>query len=467
MRSTVKGVTTATAAPRPASLLAGRYRATTTGLVLVVTLVAFEALAVATAMPTAVRELNGLAYYSWPFTAFLVSSVVAMVLAGQRSDRRGPRGTLLAGLAVFAAGLVVAGTAHLMAVFVAGRAVQGLGAGAIIVAIYVVIAEVYDEDMRPRVFAAISAAWVLPSLVGPLVSGLLTEHLTWRLVFTGMVPFVLLGLVLVLPSLTRLPARDRSAVTRRRRLAPFAVLAAVGLAGLQYAGQHPRWATLPVALLALAALVPALRRLLPPGTLTLRRGLPASLGYRGLLAGAFFGADTFVPLTLTQVHGYGAAAAGAPLIAGALGWFGGSWWQARRSDPARYRLVRAGCALISLSTAGLVLVAWPGPPGWLAAPLWVLAGFGMGISTASISVLMLGLSPADERGANGAALQICDVLASATLVGLGGVLLTAVASHGGSLPVGLTLIDLVMAAVAAVGVALAGRLRVRGNSCGP
>ncbi len=451
--------TAAAPTPAPASLLAGRYRATTVGLVLVVTLVAFEAMAVATAMPTAVRELHGLAYYSWPFTAFLVSSVVAMVLAGRWSDRSGPRGTLVAGLAVFAAGLVIAGTAHLMAVFVAGRAVQGLGAGAVVVSIYVVIAEVYAEDMRPRVFAAISAAWVLPSLIGPLVSGLLTEHLTWRLVFLGLVPLVLVGLGLVWPSLTRPPPRDRTSGATGRSLAPYAVLAAVGLAALQFAGQDPRWAVLPVALLGLAALVPALRRLLPRGTLTLRPGLPASLGYRGILAGAFFGVDTFVPFTLTQVHGYGAAAAGAPLIVGAVGWFGGSWWQARLADPARYRLVRAGCALIALSAAGLVTVAWPGPPGWLAAPLWAFAGFGMGISIASISVLMLRLSPVDQRGANGAALQICEVLASATLVGLGGVLLTTVATHGGSASVGLTLIDLAMAAVAAVGVVLAGRLR--------
>src|SRR5439155_1676600 len=232
----------------------------------------------------------------------MVSSVVAMVLAGQRSDRHGPRGTLVAGLAVFAAGLVVAGTAHLMSVFVVGRAVQGMGAGAIIVSLYVVIAEVYEESMRPRV----------------------------------------------------------------------------------------------------AALVPALRRLLPPGTLMLRRGLPAALGYRGVLAGAFFGADTFVPLTLTQVHGYGAAAAGAPLIAGALGWFGGSWWQARRAEGARYRLVRLGCGLIGAGAAGLVVVAWAAPPGRLAAVLWVFAGFGVGISMASVSVLMLRLSPEGigKSGAN-------------------------------------------------------------------
>ncbi|HSV66322.1 MAG TPA: MFS transporter [Mycobacteriales bacterium] len=326
--------TTAPAGSVAGSLLAPAYRATTAGLVLVVTLVAFEAMAVATAMPTAVRELRGLAYYSWPFTAFLVSSVIAMVLAGERSDRGGPRSVILTGLAVFAAGLLIAGTAHGMAVFVAGRAVQGLGAGSLVVAIYVVIAEIFSDAMRPRVFAVVSAAWVLPALVGPVIAGLLTEHLTWRLVFLGLVPLVAVGLVLVHPALRRLPGHDPEGTLGRRRLVPYAVLVAAGLAALQYAGlllgragragqggadpgvASPggtgRLAGVLLALAGLAVLTPALRRMLPAGTLLLRQGLPAALAYRGLLAGAFFGADAFIPLTLSQVHQYGAAAAGVP-----------------------------------------------------------------------------------------------------------------------------------------------------------
>src|SRR5262249_58772690 len=96
---------------------------------------------------------------------------------------------------------------------------------------------------------------------------------------------------------------------------PYAVLAAVGLTALQYAGQHPSWRLLPVAALGGLALVPALRRLLPPGTVTLRRGLPASLGYRGVLAGSFFGVDTLVPFPPTHLHGYRPAAAGVPPVA--------------------------------------------------------------------------------------------------------------------------------------------------------
>jgi hypothetical protein len=321
----------------------------------------------------------------------------------------------------------------------------------------VLVAEVYEEELRPRVFAAISAAWVLPAVVGPLVSGVITQALSWRLVFLGLVPFPLLGLLLVLPALRRLAAHDRPRHGRGRAL--YAVLAAVGLAALQYAGQRPSWAVLPLALAGVAALVPALRRLLPRGTLRLRRGLPAALGYRGVLAGSFFGADSFVPLMLNTVHGYSPAAGGLPLVIGALGWSGGSWYQSRGTAPARHTLVRTGCALVAAAAAGMAAVTWRGVPGWLATPLWTVAGAGMGLGMASVSVLTLKLSPPAERGANGAALQICDVLASATLIGLGGVVLATVTAHGHSASLALTIVNIAMAAVAATGVALAGRLR--------
>lgn len=451
------GLATAAARPREGPFSA-RLRATTAGLVLVITLSAFEAMAVATAMPTAVRALHGLAYYSWPFTAFLVTSVVGTVIAGEFSDRHGPRRPLLAGLGVFAAGLVVAGTAMSMPVFVLGRVVQGLGAGVLIVAVYVLIAEVYPEALRPRVFAITAAAWVLPSLLGPPVAGLVTAHLTWRLVFVGLAPFVLLGLGLLWPSLRRLQPHP-AASAARRTLIPFAVLTAGGLAAVQYAGQHLRVVSLVPLVAGVALLVPALRRLLPAGTVRARRGLPAALACRGILAGAFFGVDSFVPLSLTDLHHYGPAAAGVPLTVGALGWSAGSWWQGR-SHAARHRLVRSGFVLLAAASAALVSVAFAGVPGLVAAPLWGIAGTGMGLAMPTVSVLLLTWSEQNERGQNSAALQICDMLSSAACVGVGGTLLAALTAGHGATPTAVAVIDLTMAAVAVLGVAAAGRLRV-------
>src|SRR4051812_49500192 len=107
------------------------HRLTSAGLLMLVTFIAFEAMAVGTAMPTLVAELDGLAWYAWPFSAYLVASVVGMVVGGDLGDRRGPRTALVAGAGVFGVGLLAAGLAGHMALLVAARAVQGLGGGLI------------------------------------------------------------------------------------------------------------------------------------------------------------------------------------------------------------------------------------------------------------------------------------------------------------------------------------------------
>ncbi len=442
--------------PATGGIFTGPHRATTIGIVIVVTLVAFEAMAVATAMPTAVRQLHGLAYYSWPFTAFLVASVTGIVISGDASDRLGAARPLLAGLAIFTVGLLVAGAAPQMAVFVAGRAVQGFGAGLVIVAVYVVIAQAYPEAARPRVFAALSGAWVLPSMLGPAVSGLLTEHLTWRLVFVGMPPFIALGALLLAPALRRLPLRAAHRSGARSRMLQ-AMAAGVGVVLLQYAGQRLGWLALVPAAAGTALLAVSLRGLLPAGTPRLRRGLPAVVAFRGLLAGAFFGADAFLPLTLTSVHGFRPSLAGLPLTLAALGWSSGSWLQSRHGAMQRHRLVRAGFATVAVAVLGLAVVALPGVSGWLAAPVWVLGGFGMGLATSTISVLALNFAPQGEQGFASSALQISDVLCSSLCIGVAGVLLLAVSRGGGTMSAGIALVNVLLAAVAGVGALAAGR----------
>ena len=177
--------------PGPESVFGPRLRGLTFGIFGVVFLVAFEAMAVATAMPVAVQELHGLPLYGWAFSAFLVTSLFSTVVAGELSDARGPRLPLLGGIAAFTVGLVVAGLAPTMPVFILGRALQGFGGGAVVVALYVVVGRAYPETQRPQVFALMSAGWVLPSLVGPTVAGALADHVSWRWVFLGVPLFVL------------------------------------------------------------------------------------------------------------------------------------------------------------------------------------------------------------------------------------------------------------------------------------
>jgi MFS family permease len=408
----------------PAALFDRAHRLTTAGLLMLVTFVAFESMAVATAMPTAVAELHGLAWYGWPFSAFLVASVVGMVIGGDVGDRRGPGAALLGGVGVFAAGLLVAGLAGNMALFVAARAVQGVGAGTIAVSLYVVSGQAYEPALRPRLFGAISAAWVLPALVGPLVAGLLTAHASWRLVFLGLLPLIALGLGLVLPAVRHLavPRAGTVAVPARRW---WALLAGTGIGALQYAGQRLDLAAVGIAVLGATLLTAALRALLPPGTVRVRPGLPAVVATRGLLAGAFFGMDALLPLAMTHLHGYSPAAAGVPLTAGALGWAAASHLQGRRPDVPRVTLLRLGFLLLAAGLAATAAIALPGVGGWPAYLSWAVAGLGMGFAMPSVGVLLLDQSPEHRRGADSAAFQIADVTGSALTVGIVGVLVAA------------------------------------------
>ncbi|SEO90680.1 MFS transporter [Trujillonella endophytica] len=433
-----------------------RLRLRTAGLLMLVTFIAFEAMAVGTAMPTAVAELDGLAWYGWVFSAYLVASVAGMVTGGDVGDRRGPRTALLAGVAVFAAGLLAAGLAGSMAALVAGRAVQGLGAGLIAVSLYVVAGQAYPARLRPALFGAFSTAWVLPALIGPLISGLVTTHASWRLVFLGLLPLVLAGLLLVLPALRDLPAPDPA--TRPRSAGPFwAALAGLGIVALQYAGQRRDGLALVLAVAGLAALGAGLRPLLPRGTGRAARGLPTVVASRGLLAGSFFGVDALLPLTLTELHGYGAVAAGIPLTAGSLGWAVASWSQGRRPGLSRVRLLRAGFVLLAVGVAGTALVAIPGGGGWPAYLTWAVAGLGMGLGMPSVGVLLFEHSPEHRRGADSAALQISDVTVSALCVGVVGVLVAAAAQ--GALPLAGAVATAValLTAVAAAGAVIAPR----------
>lgn len=460
-------------APPGTGILDPPLRHLTVGIVATVSFIAFEAMAVATAMPTAVPELDGMKLYAFAFSAFFTMSLLGLVVSGELCDRSGPRLPLLLGTTTFAAGLVAAGAAQAMWPFIAGRAAQGLGGGLVIVALYVTVGRSYDDSLRPRIFAAMSAAWVLPSIIGPLVAGLLADHASWRWVFLGLAPFVLIPIALVLPSVRAVDGPPPTGPAIRRRRVPFAVLTALGMTLMQYAGiRADPWALLLV-LGAAALLAPSLPRLLPAGALRLARGLPMVVVMRGVLAGAFFGAEAFLPLLLVAERGLSSTLAGLSLTGGALGWAAGSWYQGRtRTTAPRHLLVRVGSGLVSGAIAALALVLIPTVPAVTAAVVWTCGAVGMGMAMASISVLLFQLSPPAEHGSNSAALQLCDNLGSITFVGLAGSIFGSAHGSGtrvehvsgSAAPTWIYLAILaIMSGLAAFGSWAAGRVRVDGT----
>ncbi|MFG3054978.1 MFS transporter [Kitasatospora sp. NPDC048239] len=457
-------------------VLSSRYRALTLGIVSVVLLLAFEATAVNTAMPAAARQLNGLGLYAFAFSGYFTTTLFALVVSGQWCDRRGPLQPLFTGIAVFGAGLVVAGSAPGMWVFVAGRAIQGLGGGLVIVALYVVVGRAYPERLRPAVFAAFSSAWVLPSIIGPVVSGAVTQHLGWRWVFLAVPVLILLPLAVMGPALRRsleAPSAEEQALKRNdldRRRTVLAAMAALGAGLLQYAGERRDLLGLLPAAAGAALLLPAVLGLLPTGTLRAARGLPTVILLRGVAAGSFFAAEAFIPLMMVTQRGLSPTLAGLTLTSGGLSWALGSWLQGR-PGAERYReaMIRTGFVLTAVAIAGAALVLVPAVPTWVAAVAWGVGGVGMGLAVASVSVLMMKLSSPEDAGANSASLQMSDALGNVLLMGLAGVLFSALgggsvaAAHegagGGGSAGAFAVIFLTMTGVALLGALVSGRVR--------
>jgi MFS family permease len=423
------------------------------GLVVVITVVAVKAMSVATIMPTVARALHGLSYYSWGFTAYLLADVIGMVDAGRRCDRHGPGPSLMGGLALFAAGLVVASVAPDIGVFLVGRVLQGLGGGAMIVAAYVVVARAFPESMRPRVFGVLSAAWVVPSLVGPAVAGVVASSLSWRWVFAGIAPLALGGAALLIPVMRGIPPMRRESTVTSAGIGR-GILLAGGLGLVQAAAEAINWWS--VLLLAggvAVGLVP-LRQLLPPGALRFARGLPTVVMLRGVLTGAFFGAEAYLPLTLTRLHGGTPRIVGIPLTLAAIGWSAGSWWQGRGSRSPSWML-RVGFAGVAVGVGLLVVMTVSSVSIWVAVPIWSVAGAGMGLAMPTISVLLLELSPEALQGTNSAALQISDMAGS--IVGIAGAGALVTAFGLADLRPAIMIGDLALAGVALFGAVVSGR----------
>ena len=400
-------------------------RPLTIGLVLAVTLVAFEALAIATVLPVVGRHLGDLRLYGWVFSAFLLSSLVGIVVAGTLADRVPLGRPMLAGLALFAAGLVVGGTAVNMPVLVAGRAVQGFGAGVVPAVAYVAISRVYPEGCRPRMFAVLSTAWVVPGLVGPAIAALVATAVGWRWVFLGLLPLVAAAGLLVVLALRSVPSPARPGHVAVPYLPVLGVVAGAGVAlAAISSGDLP--AAVGGALAGGVLLAVALRRLTPPGTLAARRGLPATILSRGLLTCSFFAGDAYVPYALTTVRHAPTALAALALTAGTLTWTAGAWIQARtigRLGPRR--LVRAGELFVVGGLGLMCLTLLPSVPPELGILAWAVGGTGMGLAYAPLSVTTLDRAAPGEEGRATSGLQLCDVLGQALGTGVAGAIVAA------------------------------------------
>ncbi len=410
-------------------ILSPAYAATTVGMFGLIAFVAFEAMAVATVMPTVARDLDGLGLFALAFAAPLASGVVGMVAAGTWSDRTGPVVPLLASMALFALGLVVCGLAPTMEVLLAGRVLQGLGGGALVVGLYVIVGLVYPATLRPAVFASFAAAWVLPALFGPGLAALVADVASWRWVFLGTVVLVVVALALLAPALRQLEPHVEGTETPRSRLW-WAVAGAVAVLAVELLGSTTGVAALG-ALAAVALVWVALGRLLPPGSRRAARGLPAVVATRGLLSAVFFCAEAYIVYVLQEHWGLSPARAGIALTCVGIVWASASQVQSRLGERVSHpRAMLVGTAVVLTGVGALALTvlsldAGMRPSALLPAAAYVLAGAGMGFAYPRTGVAMLEASTDRDRGFNSSALTIADSLGAALALSMAGAVFAA------------------------------------------
>ena len=439
-------------------------------VVALVTLGAFENRAVLTAMPTVLTELDAVTSYGLVGAAPLATYLVSLATAGWWADRKGPVPVLRLGALTFVGGMAAVASSTGLPTLVLGRLLSGLAEGLLDVGVMVLVARVLDPVLRPKVVAMFAAAWVLPSVLGPVVTGAVTEWVGWRWIFIAG-PVILAPVWLALRPALRvargLPqdeadvvAEGAAAPTRLRAVLPWALLAAAALVALNLVTEQLTVQALTVSVVvvvgvAVVGLGASARRLLPSGALRAACGIGGVIALRGLVSASFMGVGAFLPLILTVLRDHGPLTAGISLSITGLTWSSGSAIQSRFSARPM-ALLRTGFSLVTAGLVGTGLIVWADAPTAVGLVGWALAGLGIGMTSGTLSVLIMSASDDSNQGRNNAGGQMAASMASAVFYAAAGAVL-AIAGEPSRLAFGV--IAGLAVALAAIGLAASSRAR--------
>ena len=414
-----------------ARLLDSTHRRLTIGITLGISVVGFETLGVSTAMPAAARELDGIGLYGWSFTALMLGNLIGIILASGDADERGPFRAYLVAICALSIGLAGGAAAQDMQTLVVTRFIAGLGSGAIMLLNWALIGRAFAESIRSKMLAVGSAAWVVPGLVGPAVSGWVADNLSWRYVFGAVIAPLAIVAYLLLPPARRLGRPDSPAVeptgeafwdsgTRDRSIAAGMIAVGVAVVLVGFEGSRPLVAATLVAL-GVGLILFGGRTLFPTGTLRASPGLPAVVATYALLFAAFTGIESFLPLALSELRGTSSTMAGVVLTCGTSTWAVGSWLQAR--NPFRWASLAWRMGATAVFAAGLFSMAaltFDRIPTIATYLGWGFAALGMGLAFSSVSEATFRSTAPHLVGRASGATQLAGALLAALVTGIVG-----------------------------------------------
>ncbi|SMG24250.1 MFS transporter [Paenibacillus aquistagni] len=423
------------------SIFAPRYLALSIGIILAAMTIGFEGLAVTTVAPAIAGDLQGIHLFGWIFSAYLLAQIVGTLVIGRQIDRKGPALLFTIAIILFAVGLIIAAIASNMYVLIASRALQGFGAGAMYTCIYTAISLSYPDALRAKILGALGTAYVLPSMLGPYVAGLIASQWSWRFVFWGVLPFLLLAVLLSLPVFRKLKMPD---VVEKKEagVIGMSVVLAVGtgifLSGL---GMLPKMLGAVLLLIGLLLMAQPLRKLLPKGTMVFRPGLSSLIASRGLFFAAYVCTQNFLVLALTDTKGLAADHAGLVVASAALSWcivaILQARWDAADQGRGRNKRIIAGIMLMLLGIGIMVFV--PTLNVVLAVIGEIIAGIGIGLAHTTSGTVAFSLAKEGEAGQVSGSLQFADSFTPGVAIGIGGAIIAISQTAAISMEAAITL----------------------------
>ena len=397
------------------------------------TLQALEAFISTAMLPTVVHDIGGLDLFAWTTTLFIVASILATIFAAVRPGGIGPRGVYVFAACCFGLGSLICGLAPSMPVLLAGRTVQGFGAGLLVSASLAMIRIAFPEHLWSRAMALNAVVWGVATLLGPAIGGMFAQYDLWRWAFLIVVPIagiLAAGAVTILPARETTPARAGAPVLQIGLVVIAILLISISslitdnplLAGLLLAATG-------VDIVLLGAIeARAKTQLLPNGALA-PSTVVGTLFLTILIFGISISSDIFAPFFLQKVHGLPPVWAGYMTALLATGWVIAAIVTANFRNAGVRRAITGGPVLILCGTIGLAL--WLGDSTVGAVGLAVIGaslfamGFGIGLAFQHLSTSVLASGTEADNDRTSAALGMVQLFASGAGAAIGGVIVNA------------------------------------------